>query len=333
VNSCWMKCGSIRNLWRNGVGWLSLRAAGLLCATVMLTAAMPKADNLPDHPLKAPDGVTALSGQVMDVDGKGLAGVELIVGASHTLSDDAGRFLLTYVIPGKTVLQIDGRKAGAKHNTDYGFYEVRVVAQAGRTTVLPFRNWLAPIDHAHDVTIESPTRSAVVVRTPALPDFELHIPAGVVIRDVDGKIVKRVGITAVPSDRVPVPLPQSLTLPAVPSLQPGAACLYDAQGGIGTATMVFPNVDKELPKARATLWRYEPDGNGWAPYGMGTVSADGRQIIPDTGVVITDFGSAECEPAKRTRQPPLKRPDMRKFNPVGSSAGPAPAAGGAVNKP
>jgi hypothetical protein len=315
-------------------GWrLALHAAVLLCAASLLSGAVQNADNLPERPLQGPDGVTSLSGQVMDIEGKGLAGAELSVGASHTLTDDAGRFLLTYVIPGKTVLQIDGRKAGAKRNSDYGFYEVRVEARAGYTTVLPFRNWLAPIDHTHDVTIESPTRSEVIVRTPALPDFELRISAGVVIRDVDGNIVRQVGITAVPSNRVPAPLPEHFTLPAVPAIQPGAACLYDAQGGVGTATMVFPNVEKELPKARATLWRYEPDGNGWAPYGMGTVSADGRQIIPDAGVVITDFGSAECEPGKRTRQPPLQRPDLRRPGPMNSGPGQAPVPGGAVKKP
>jgi hypothetical protein len=314
-------------------GWrLTLYAAGLLCAAGLPSGAAQRADNLPDKPLQGPSGVTSLSGQVVDIEGRGLPGVELIVGASHTATDGEGRFLLTYVIPGKTVLQIDGRHAGARRELDYGFYEVRVDALPGRTTVLPFKNWLARIDHEHDVTIESPTRSEVVVRTPVLPDFELRIPTGTVIRDVDGNIVKRVGITIVPSDRVPIPLPEHFTLPVVPSIQPGGACLYDAHGGVGTATMVFPNFDKELPEARATLWRYEPDGNGWAPYGMGTVSADGRQVLPDPGVVITDFASAECEPTKRTRQPPIQRPELRPSGQVGAGSGQAPVSDGAAVK-
>jgi hypothetical protein len=49
------------------------------------------------------------------------------------------------------------------------------------------------------------------------------------------------------------------------------------------------------------------DANGWTAYGQGTVSSDGRQVIPDPGVVITDFSSAECDPATRTRQPPPAR--------------------------
>jgi hypothetical protein len=208
------------------------------------------------------------------------------------------------------VLQIDGRHAGAGRTVDYGFYELRLEASPGRTTVLPFKNWLSPIDHANEVTIASPTNAAVVIRTPGLADFELRIPAGVVIRDVDGKVVTRVGITVVPRDHLPVPLPGNVDVPVVPLIQPGAACLYDAQGGVGTATMVYPNFKMALPRARATLWRYEPDANGWTPYGMGTVSADGRQVVPEPGVAITDFWSAECEPAKRTRQPPLQRPKL-----------------------
>jgi hypothetical protein len=285
-----------------------LRAAALLCAATLVMGLNRKADNLPDTPLQGPSGVTALSGQVVDLNGHGLAGVELMVGAARTLTDDNGRFLLTYVIPGKAVLQIDGRDAGGKRNADYGYYQARVEAVPGQTTVLPFKSWLPRIDHAHDVTIASPTTSEVVVRNPRMPDFELRIAAGVVIRDVDGQVVTRVGITPVPFDRTPVPVPENFEVPTVPIIHPGAACLYDARGGIGTARMIFPNFARELPKARATLWRYEPDANGWRAYGMGTVSADGRQIVPDAGVVITDFASAECDPATRARQPLPERP-------------------------
>jgi hypothetical protein len=312
--------------WSTKYCCLPLRAGALLVLASALIGAMDPS-SLPDQPLQAPEGVTALSGQVVDSAGNGLAGVQLLVGDVRTVSDAAGRFLVSPAIPGKTVLQIDGRKAGVRHDTDYGFYEVRVDARAGQTTVLPFRNWLPRIDHSHDVKLDSPTKSEVVVRTPALPDFELRIPAGVVIRDVDGKIVDKVGITVVAREQMPIPVPDHFALPMIPIIQPGGACLYDAQGGIGTATMVFPNVENELPKARATLWRYEPDANGWAPYGMGTVSSDGRQIIPDAGVVITDFASAECQPETRTRQRPPERPDLRR--PAPTAPGQPAAAGGA----
>lgn len=287
---------------------ISLATVALLVgANLAWSEPVRPADNKPDAPLQGPDGVTSLSGQVVDLDGRGLPGVELSAVGAKTTSDASGRFLLTYVQPGPSVLNIDGRRAGAKRDADYGFYQARVEAKAGQTNVLPYKNWLPLIDHSHDVTLSVPTRSEVVVRTPAAPDLELRIDVGVVIRDVDGREVHRVGITAVPADRTPVPLPPNANIPTFFVIQPGAACLYDAKGGIGTARLVFPNFDKELPKARATLWRYEPDGNGWAPYGQGTVSSDGRQVIPDAGVVLTDFSSAECDPATRTRQPPPER--------------------------
>jgi hypothetical protein len=100
---------------------LPLRAGALLIIASALIGATDL-NNVPDQPLQAPDGVTALSGQVMDAAGNGLAGVQLLVGDVKTVSDDAGRFLVAPAIPGKTVLQIDGRRAGAKHDTDYGFY-------------------------------------------------------------------------------------------------------------------------------------------------------------------------------------------------------------------
>lgn len=294
---------------RSVLSGLVLSGLAALLMSISVATAQPRrlADNLPDTPMQGPDGVTALSGQVVDLEGRGLPGVELSVGGSKVTSDAGGRFLLTYVIPGKTVLQIDGRRAGAQRDSDYGFYQARVDPRPGRTTVLPFKSWLPRIDHSHDVTLTSPTRSEVVVRTPAIPDFELRIPAGVVIRDVDGREVRRVGITAVPPDRTPVPLPEHLDIPVFFTIQPGAACLYDAAGGVGTATLVFPNFKRELPRARAMLWRYEPDANGWTTYGQGKVSADGRQVIPEPGAVITDFSSAECDPATRTRQPPPER--------------------------
>jgi hypothetical protein len=288
-----------------------LRALVLYFAATTFASASKYSDSRPDDPLQGPSGVTALSGQVVDVDGQGLAGVELTVGTSHARSDERGRFLITYVIPGVTVLQIDGRRAGVKRNADHGFYEARVEARAGLTTVLPFKSWLPLIDHAHDVTITSPTRSNVVVRTPSIAGLELRIPPGVVVRDVDDKVVTRVSITAMPADRTPVPLPSDFGISTFYTIQPGAACLYDGKGGIGTATLVLPNFTKELPKARAIMWRYEPDALGWVGFGVGVVSADGTQIVPEPGVVLTDFSSGECDPKSKLRHPPPERVRVR----------------------
>ena len=183
-------------------------------------------------------------------------------------------------------------------------------AQAGRTTVLPWVSWLAPIDHGHDVTIASPTTSGVVVHTPAIPGLELRIPAGTVVRGFEGQPVTRLGITAVPFDRLPFRVQQLATAGVLHHPAWGGLLLY-GHGGIGRAQLRYPNWDNELPKARVTFWRYEPDANGWAPHGMGTVSADGTQVVPDPGVEIYDLGSAECDPATRSHMEPPVRQDPR----------------------
>lgn len=279
-------------------------------AAVQAEAPLPQQPDLP--PLQAASGVTALSGRVVDLDGRGLPGVVVADNSERTTTDAQGRWVLAPVPVGASVLRIDARRAGQKHERDHGVYEVRVEARPGRTAVLPWVSWLAAVDHKHDVTIPSPTTSEVVVRTPDIPDLELRLPAGTVVRDVDGRAVTRVGITATPFDRLPFPVPGSFQLPVFFTVQPGAACLYSADGGIGRAQMRYPNWGKELPRARATFWRYEPDANGWAPHGLGTVSADGRQVVPDAEVELHDLGSAECDPSTRSHMDPPVRADLRR---------------------
>jgi hypothetical protein len=197
-------------------------------------------------------------------------------------------------------------------NADYGFYQVAVFAARGVTNVLPFKNWLPRIDHSYDVSFPTPTTGPVVVSNPALPGVELRIPAGVVLRDADGKTLTKLGLTPFPPDKAPVPLPASSLKVTQFTIQPGAVCLYDATGGIGTAQIILPNFAHELPKARVGYLRYEPDANGWGPYGYGSVSSDGRQIIPDADTVLTDFASAECDPKTKSRPaPPARIPVLR----------------------
>jgi hypothetical protein len=80
---------------------------------------------------------------------------------------------------------------GANGKTDYGLFEVQVSAVAGRTTALPFISYLPKIDHDHDVSIPSPTTSEAVVKAATIPGMELHIPAGAIITDTDGKPVRK----------------------------------------------------------------------------------------------------------------------------------------------
>jgi RHS repeat-associated protein len=244
---------------------------------------------------RAEDGVTAVAGRVLQTDGAPLQGVVLKIGTVRAETDADGLFLLAGVSPGAPVMLIDGRHAlarGAAEPADHGTYEARIEIEAGRTTALPWVSWLPLIDHAHDVTLSIPATEDVVVRTPAIPGLELRIPKGAVLTGLDGKLVTHVGLTPIPVARPPFPLPRNVAVPVYFTAQPGGTVISGADGQWLGAQVVYPNYGRALPKARGVFWRYDPDGIGWSPYGMGTVQADGRQVVPDRDTRIYALSGA-----------------------------------------
>jgi hypothetical protein len=253
-------------------------------------AAMPPA--VPPAPSAAPPGVTALSGRVMSNDGKPLVNVALRDGSAGTRTDGEGRFLLAKLPSGTSVLTIDGRHAGTWGRTDYGLFEVQIQATAGQTTSMPFTSYLPLIDHAHEVAIAYPTTSDVVVKSATIAGLELRIPAGAYVTDTEGKPVTRIGITEIPVARPPYPLPAEVQVPVYFTAQPGGATITGVDGKWLGAQVVYPNYHHELPKARHAFWRYDPFKEGWAVYGIGRVSPDGTQVIPDPKTRIYDLTGA-----------------------------------------
>jgi hypothetical protein len=110
-------------------------------------------------PLRAEPGVTAVSGQVLRLNGSPVAGVTLTINERSTVTDATGRFLLVHrgLTTGWHELWIDGRTARGRGT--FGTFEAAVWANSGTTTVLPYTTWMPAIDMAHAVTIESPLRA------------------------------------------------------------------------------------------------------------------------------------------------------------------------------
>jgi RHS repeat-associated protein len=244
---------------------------------------------------EAAAGVTAVAGRVLETQGAALAGVVLRLGSLRAETDRDGLFLLEGVAAGEAVLVIDGRHAvvrGEAEATDHGIYEARIRADAGQTTQLPWVSWLPRIDHKHDITLASPSAEDAVARTPAVPGLELRIPKGSVLTGLDGDVVRHVGLTPIPVNRPPFPLPRNVNVPIYFTAQPGGTVISGAKGEWLGAQVVYPNYHNELPKARGLFWRYEPDSQGWSPYGMGTITADGRQVVPDPGTQIYALSGA-----------------------------------------
>jgi len=233
-------------------------------------------------PLQANPGETALSGQVLTLKGQPLSDVTISVKNGSTRTDRTGRFLLKSV-EGHQVMVIDGRTA-SRPGRVYGIFRAGVDITVGQTNVLPYTIWMPKLDMAHAVTIPSPNKEEIVITTPLIPGLELHLPPGTVIRDLDGQAVTQLSITPVPTDRPPFPLPPGLKVPVFASIQPGGARIIPPR-----ARLIYPNYNNERPGKRINFWNYDPEGKGWYIYGQGTVTPDGRQIIPDAGVVIYEF--------------------------------------------
>ena len=252
-----------------------------------------------------PAGTTAVAGQVLRLNGKPLAGASLMVGNRTVQTDANGEFLLAGVSPGQQELVIDGSSANHGRR-QYGRFEYGMAVVQGKVNALPFVIWMTPLDTAHTLTIPSPTTAETDVSNPAIPGLELKIPAGTVIRDDKGNIVTHLTMTAIPVDQPPFPLP-SLPVPVYFTIQPGGAHLEGISAASARgAQLIYPNFNHQQPGANVDFWNYDPSGKGWYIYGQGTVSQDGKQIIPNPGIVIYEFTGAMVggEPLAPPNAPP-----------------------------
>jgi len=232
-------------------------------------------------------GATAVSGQVLAQDGLPIAGVRVAIEGTYLAAqtDEAGRFLLSGAVPsGHRVLVVEGEKLPAGQR--YGTYEIGVQIAAHKTTMLPYTIWLTPLDPAGDTHIDSPSTHEVRLTTPQIPGLEVRIPAGSVITDREGHTVHSLNVTALPVDRPPFPLPPWVSVPLYFTVQPGGAWL--SRG----AQIVYPNSDHLAPGERVDFWNYDPASRGWYVYGKGTVTPNGKQVMPDPGTRIWELTGA-----------------------------------------
>jgi len=233
----------------------------------------------------APAGVTALSGRIRTLDDKPLANVTVGVEGVRTVTDANGLFLLQGLRPGHRVLRVDGSTANTPTRT-FGLHDIGVDLTAKQTVVLPYTIWLSKLDTAHTVKFASPTTSEVTIGTPDIPGLEVKLPAGTVVRDVNGKVVTELGITAIPVDRTPFPLPRS-QVPSYFTVQPGSSYVFPAG-----ARVIYPNFTHAKPGAKMDFWHYDPAGKGWFIYGKGTVTPNGKSVTPAKGTEVYQFTGA-----------------------------------------
>ncbi|MGI0013411.1 MAG: DUF6531 domain-containing protein, partial [Nitrososphaera sp.] len=143
-----------------------------------------------------------------------------------------------------------------------------------------------------------------MVTTPRILGLEVRIPAETSIRDHEGKVATEISITPIPLERPPFPLATNVEVPIYFTVQPGAGYVVGPHG----ARIIYPNATNQPPGARFNFWHYDPEPRGWYIYGMGSVTKDGKQVVPDPGASIYEFTGAMFESGSAPPPPPPPPP-------------------------
>jgi RHS repeat-associated protein len=228
----------------------------------------------------AADGATALAGRALRLNGAPLVGATVTVGDSTALTGSAGEFLLTGLRPGRAILQIDGASASTPDRT-YGSFQIGVDLVRGRTSTLEQVIWMPLLDTEHTVRVSFPTRREIVITNPTMPGLEVRIPAGARITDDAGEPVREIGLTPVPLDRTPFPMPFDGFRMHF-TLQPSGAHVDTG------FEVTYPNASGLPARQKVGVYTYEPD-EGWERYGSARVSPNAEQIRPTKGTRAYSF--------------------------------------------
>lgn len=227
---------------------------------------------------------TGVSGVVLRLNDAPLAGVTVSVGASTSITDAEGRFTITNVSPGRHEIVVNGETA-ARQGKQYAQVVFGVDVKEGVVAEIPHPIYLPRIRSRDWVNISAPARADTVLTHPDMPELEIHIPRGTVLRDREGRILTRFAIVPVPLDRPPFPVAENF--PVYFTIHPGGARVegLDARRSPGIR-VVYPNYNNDPPGTVQNFWAYDSRERGWFVYGNARVSNDGRKVEPNEGVAL-----------------------------------------------
>jgi len=250
-----------------------------------------------------------------------LAGVLVRVVGSETLftfTAADGSFSLNPCPAGRFFVEVDGRTSSASSFPDGDFYPYIAKAwealpgkadnlAAGGTgkVYLPLVHGSSfkPVSATTNTVITPPAE--VVADHPEMAGVQLDVPANSLFSD-DGTRGGSIVIAAVPSSRLPEPLPPGLNHTLDIAILTDGATNFDRPVPVKFPNLPDPVTGVKLkPGEKSALWSFNHDKGTWEIVGPMTVTDDGNFLTTDVGVGVRQPGWHGANPGTTLQPAPL----------------------------
>lgn len=229
-----------------------------------------------------PGAVTSVSGSVLDQNLRALPNVLVRIGGQQTRTGNDGRFLVSNVPAGPhQLLELIGRDQinlpGRWPNITFDFDVLPGIEnQLGRPLFLPRVNdgVNLPLDQNNVVTEDTTYELPVVGGEPPI---KVTAKAGTRIIFPPDVTDKRLSVTRIATNRVPMTLEDGLATNLYISVQPSGAVFETP------LEVSFPNIDRLPANSEVLMMSFDHDAGRYVRVGTGHVSVDGRTVKSDPG--------------------------------------------------
>lgn len=201
--------------------------------------------------------------------------------SSQTVSDGAGNFAFTNLPAGCTgeqLIRYDGLTATAPPGK-YAGVDLVYNLVSNQVTVSPVLVHLPRIDDKETVMVQQNASVDQTFAFNTIPGLAVTVYAGTTFTLVDGTRPNPFPLTAiqVPVDRLPDAKPPNaqMMMVFIVAFQPANATASQP------VPVYFPNTINTPPGTNMVLMTLDPTKGTMVPYGTGTVSNDGKQVVPD----------------------------------------------------
>lgn len=198
-----------------------------------------------------------------------------------TTSDAAGNFALAGLgagCVGPQLVGYDGTTATSPVG-EYAGVNLIYTFTAGQVTTSPVLVHLPRIDDKEKFFVQQNAPTDQTFNYQSIPGLTVTVYAGTTFRLQDGSTPNPFPLVAVqvPVDRLPD------AKPPVPTMLSAFIVAFQPANAVASkpAAVTYPNTLDTAPGANMTMMTLDPTLGRMVPYGTATVSANGKQIVPD----------------------------------------------------